>query len=120
MGRGELGPILIDFLAYPILEGQKITINWFNDNVSEEYIEAIEKCKHKQDFKDILGSIDKIRDHQVLKKLREERDLLLKYLDKKLESRTITQLYLADKSNLSRIEYLLHPKIRIRKPKKKK
>lgn len=107
MGRGELGPILIDFLAYPILEGQKkITISWFNDNVSEEYIEAIEKCKHKQDFKDILGSIDKIKDRQILKKLREERDLLLKYLDKKLESHTINQL--AGKSNLSGIEYLLH------------
>jgi len=109
-GCGSLGDMLIQFLAHPILEGQKITIGWFNDNVDveEKYIEAIKKCEHHRDFKDILGSIDKIKDHQILKKLKEERDLLLKYLDKKLESRTINQLYLAGKSNLSGIEYLLH------------
>ena len=110
-GRGDLGEILIQFLAHPILEGQKITISWFKSNadIEEKYIESIEECERHRDFKKILGSIDKIRDRQILKKLREERDLLLKYLDKKLESHTINQLYFRGKSNLSGIEYLLHP-----------
>lgn len=115
-GCGDLGEILIQFLAHPILEGQKITVGWFNDNVDieEKYIEAIKesekstsKYKQHQDFKGILSSIDKIKDHQILKKLREERETLLKYLDEKLKSRTINQLYLAGKSNLSGIESFL-------------
>lgn len=80
-GVGSLGDVLASSLSTRILEGQKITISWFNDNVSEKYTEAIKNCKHNQDFKDILGSIDKIRDRPVLEKLRQERDLLLKYLD---------------------------------------
>ncbi|MCK5261455.1 MAG: hypothetical protein KAJ44_04685 [Thermoplasmatales archaeon] len=80
-GIGSLGHDLVRFLATPILEGQKITISWFNDNVSEKYTEAIKNCKRYQDFKNTLGLIDKIRERQVLKKLREERDFLLKYLD---------------------------------------